>query len=200
MIFSNEASEKQVRLGMAFNDQCLIAFDHNPFLLEDWMWRYYDIPVIYMGPEVMIPAKCPAEVLYHNTYVSPLLPDLTALIINNRRESSTFRIDECEWPQNKNPKIMVTNTTTREIYIKHGTVLGRAVFMIIPKSLISQTILKRLIPKDQVLKLPGGIAVEAKKLTRLYDLDCFSALNLKVERLVMSEVRPRSSTFTCPPK
>ncbi|BBB06462.1 hypothetical protein [Rhinolophus gammaherpesvirus 1] len=159
-----------IKVGMTMVENALISFKYNPYVFTPWIWGHNTTPIHYAGPPVIIPSGQTVQVMYKNVYYASLLPDITALITNDR-DNDKFQIMEAEWNL-KNPVILsVTNLTCCLQLLKRGQLLGHAFFFIAPKLPMSALIPHRY--RDNLsaaFTISGGITINATKLHKLCKL------------------------------
>ncbi|QFQ66780.1 ORF 11 [Macacine gammaherpesvirus 5] len=151
-----------------------IAFRHNPYFELPWSsTTAIFTPVVYVGLTVCIPPNCSKFVRYGNTYVSAFNRKLTA-IISNHAHNGGFRIQDCEWPPNREIEILVTNVSQAPVYISTGTQLGQAIFVFAPRFGGPAKLRQLLGHRSRALELPGGVTVDSQKLCRFETMYLFS--------------------------
>ncbi|AMA67372.1 virion protein G11 [Vespertilionid gammaherpesvirus 1] len=160
-------STKCLKVAMTTCNETILAFRFNPYVFSGWKWAAYKIPIHYVGPPMILSSRQTIHVTYNNCYTTPLIPDITALILNDP-ENKKYFISECEWTPKNSAKISVTNKTCFLKLLHTGDYLGYAVFLIVPKFHLANMLPAKY--RDNMttaLCLPAGLTLNATKLKKI---------------------------------
>lgn len=158
----------QVDVKMSMVKDALISFKFNPFLYTEWRWNRKSVPIVYVGPSVLIPGCCATKVEYKNIYYCSVGVSITCIILSVKTDDNDFEIDPCEWKPSFTTQILVKNKSVFPNRLESGTCLGEAYFICAEKFFMADVLTKKMLRNlTTCLCLPGGICLNATKLTKL---------------------------------
>nr|WIM51708.1 MAG: protein LF2 [Peromyscus leucopus gammaherpesvirus] len=133
----------------------LISFLYNPYGNRSIQWSIHHIPILYSGTPLFIPAYRSVSWTYENRYSAPLFVQLTALV-TSLDDMPDLGVEDTRWEHGCNVRLLLTNNTQKNMVLKPGTCVGRAIFFLEPKAGLKNKI-KRLCGMSDSLELPGKI-------------------------------------------
>ncbi|AAO12318.1 hypothetical protein KM546_gp11 [Porcine lymphotropic herpesvirus 3] len=165
--------KETVHVRMSMVKDALLCFKFNPYVGIQWKWNENTIPIVYMGPTVLIPGCCATSIEYTNKYYCMNGTYITAFIVNISSGDVDFEIETCQWMPESTAEIMVKNNSPFPRRLDMGTQLGQAYFILAERyvlgDMLPESMLKRL---STCVILPGNIYVNATKLTKLTKTSC----------------------------
>nr|AAO12285.1 unknown [Porcine lymphotropic herpesvirus 2] len=166
-------SKEILRVKMSMRKHTLLSFKFNPYVNIPWSWNEDSTPVVYMGPNVLIPGNCATIVEYTNKYFCIKGIYITAFIVNIPKGDVDFEIETCQWLPASTAQILVKNNSPFPKSLTSGTQLGQAYFILSEKYILADVLPKSLLGKlSTCVVLPGNIHINATKLTKLSKTSC----------------------------
>ncbi|UNP64603.1 hypothetical protein [Marmot herpesvirus 1] len=153
LTMDNEHIPRQVSITPVKNS--LISFLYNPYGNRSIQWSFHHIPILYSGTPLFIPAYRSVSWTYENRYAAPLFAYLTALV-TSLDDMPDLGVEDARWEHGCNVKLLLSNNTKKNMILKPGTCVGRAIFFLEPKAGLKNKI-KRLCGLSDSLELPGKI-------------------------------------------
>ncbi|ARW78078.1 virion protein G11 [Common bottlenose dolphin gammaherpesvirus 1 strain Sarasota] len=161
-----------LKVFMTLQDEVILAFKFNPFMLCPWQGDWDRVPIFYTGSGITVPAKSHAIVPYDNCYFTPTSSNITSIVVSSNYGSSELIVEEAEWKPGETINVRVFNCSNFAFEFKNGTQIADAVFIIASKYPMKHLLPDRVVDRlTTALRLPGKILVNATKLPTFSNLN-----------------------------
>ncbi|AAX58051.1 ORF11 [Ovine gammaherpesvirus 2] len=146
----------------------VISFKYSPFVKSPWVPNAASVPIVYMGPPIIIPSLCSTVIEYCNKYYVTKGLNVTAMLLGLEGDDIEFEAEASVWAPTCTAQISVFNKSAFTRTLTEGTHLANAIFVVAEKQLLANVLTQsQLRCLTTCLKLPGGFCANAAKLPRI---------------------------------